>query len=138
MSEMSNKYVRKVIAEQLGVDPALKFTPFKNSVDDNDTLYDTLGCTEEDVQEIGGRIADDLGNRAVHAAIEEATTVAEIETAVTKLGVLDEKFEELLTPAEVEVDSELAGRYGFSKPADAPKVPDAPKAPAPAPVEATA
>ena len=102
MSEKSNLYVKKVIANQLGHNPDLTVTAFKNTVDSTDNLFEDLGATETDLEEIAVRIDEELGGLESHDYINilEATKVSEVEKVVESMKIEDSKFDSLLAVFE--------------------------------------
>ena len=102
MSEKSNLYVSKVISNQLGHNPELTTTPFKNTVSSTDDLFEDLGATETDLGEIAVRIDEELGGLESHDYINilEATKVSEIEKVVESMKIEDSKFDALLKAFE--------------------------------------
>ena len=102
MSEKSNLYVSKVISNQLGHNPELTTTPVKNTVNSTDDLFEDLGATETDLEEIAVRIDEELGGLESHDYINilEATKVSEIEKVVESMKIEDSKFDALLKAFE--------------------------------------
>ena len=99
MSEKTNLYVNKVIGNQLGHNPDLTVTAFKNTVSDADNLFEDLGATDDDLREIAIRIDDDLETN-LFSEIVESETVSDIQKVVAAAQISDDKFDALLKAFE--------------------------------------
>jgi len=99
MSEKSNMYVKKVIANQLGHDPSLMVTSFKNNVESSDNLFEDLGADTDDLSEIALQIGDDL-EADLYEEIMEAETVSDIENIVAAIASAEPWYDDLLAKFE--------------------------------------
>ena len=99
MSEKSNLYVSKVIGNQLGHNPELEATSFKNTVNATDNLFEDLGADMNDLKEIAIQIDNDLESN-FYSEIVEAETVSDIRKIVAAAQISDDKLDSLLAVSE--------------------------------------